>query len=126
MLKRIFSSLDVVASEYQKAGVKVVNAGYNSMVQSFPKQNFYDALGYSQEVIDKLLDDLVRRKGLESKEWLVENAIPQDDEWEDNFDIVSVPMEKSTEIVKKKVLDYLPLGPYKDNTYFVKRSMLIL
>lgn len=124
VVNRIFSSLDMVASEYKKAGVKIVNAGYNSMVKSFPKQDFYEALGYSQEKIEILFDNLVKSKGINSKEWLIEKALFKEDEWVGDFDVVSVPMEKSTEIVKKKVLDYLPLGPYKGNTYFVKRTLL--
>lgn len=124
VVNRIFSSLDVVASEYKKAGVKVVNAGYNSMVKSFPKQDFYEVLGYSQEKIDSLFDDLVKSKGLKSKEWLMEKALFKETEWVEDLEVVSIPIEKSTEIVKKKVLNYFPLGPYKGRTYFVKRSLL--
>lgn len=124
VVNRIFSSLDVVASEYQKAGVKVLNAGYNSIVKSFPKQDFYEVLGYSLEKIDSLFDDLVKSKGFMSKDWLIEKALPQNDDWTEDLDVISIPMEKSTEIVKKKVLGYLPLGPYNGKTYFVKRSLL--
>lgn len=47
-----------------------------------------------------------------------------DEEWEGSQDVVVVPMEKATAIVKKKVLEYLPLGPYKDMVYFVNRKII--
>lgn len=123
---RMFKNLDLVAKEYKKSGVKIVNAGYNSMVQSFPKQDFYEALGYSREKIDELFDDLVRSKGLESKEWLFEKAVLKEDVWDEELNVAVVPMEMATAVVKKKVLDYLPLGPYRDKLYFVNRKLIKL
>ena len=122
----MFKNLDLVAEEYKKSGVKIVNAGYNSMVQSFPKLDFYEALGYSQVKIDGLFDDLVRSKGLESREWLIEKAVLSEDVWEEDLDVVVAPMEMATAIVKKKDLDYLPLGPYQDKIYFVNRKLIKL
>lgn len=124
IVNKIFASLDRVAKEYRKAGVKIVNAGYNSAVKSFPKQDFYEALGYSQMKIDELFDALVKSKGLESKEWLFERAVKKNEEWGKPMDVVVVPMEKAAAIVKKKVLEYLPLGPYMDMVYFVNRELI--
>lgn len=121
---RMFKNLDLVAEEYKKSGVKIVNAGYNSAVKSFPKQDFYEALGYSEEKIDGLFDDLIKSKGLLSKEWLLEKAVVKQEAWVEPLDVVAVPMDLATTVVKKKVLDYLPLGPYKDNVYFVNRSLI--
>lgn len=126
IVNKIFASLDRVAKEYKKNGIKVVNAGYNSMVQSFPKQDFYEALGYSQEKIDGLFDDLVKSKGLVSPKWLFEKAAQKEDVWDEELDVAVVPMEMAAAIVKKKVLDYLPLGPYYDKLYFVNRKLIKL
>lgn len=124
IVNKIFASLDRVAKEFEKDGVKVVNAGYNSNVKSFPKLDFYEALGYSQEKIDELFDDLVKSKGLTSKEWLTDKAVKKEDVWNEELDVASVPMEMATTIVKKKVLDYLPMGPYRDRIYFVNRKLI--
>ena len=121
---RMFKNLDLVANEYKKAGVKIVNAGYNSAVKSFPKQDFYEALGYSKEKIDGLFEDLIKSKGLPSKQWLLEKAVMKHEAWDESLDAVAVPMDMATTIVKKKVLEYLPLGPYKDVVYFVNRSLI--
>ena len=124
IMKKMLASLDRVAREYKKAGVNIVNAGYNSMVKSFPKQEFYEALGYTQKKIDELFNDLVKSKGLPSMDWTLGKAIIKEHEWDESLDIVGVPMEKATEIVKKKIIDYLPLGPYKGVVYFVNRKII--
>ena len=124
IVNKIFASLDRVAKEYKKSGIKIVNAGYNSAVKSFPKQDFYKALGYSQKKIDELFEDLIRSKGLPSKEWLLDKAVLKQNVWEDSLDVVAIPLDMATTIVKKKVLEYLPLGPYKDIVYFVNRSLI--
>lgn len=124
ILDKIFASLDRVAVEYKKAGIKIVNAGYNSKVQSFPKQDFYEALGYTQEKIDGLFDDLVKSKCQMSKDVLLENAVQKEDDWSEELEIAAVPIALATDIVKKKVLDYLPLGPYKEQLYFVNRKLI--
>ena len=122
IMRKMLKSLDRVAEEYEKAGIRVVNAGYNSQVKSFHKLDFYEALGYSLDKIDGLFDDLLKSKGVESKEWLLRKAVLKDDVWDEELDVVSVPMEMATIIVKKKVLDYLPLGPYMDRVYFINRK----
>ena len=124
IVNKIFKSLDRVAEEYKKSGIKIVNAGYNSAVKSFPKQDFYEALGYSKEKIDGLFEDLIKSKGLPSKQWLLEKAVMKHEAWDESLDAVAVPMDMATTIVKKKVLEYLPLGPYKDVVYFVNRSLI--
>ncbi len=121
---RMFRNLDLVAEEYKKSGVKIVNAGYNSAVKSFPKKDFYEVLGYTQNDVDELFEDLLNSKGLKSKEWLLENAVKKIDDWDEEIAVVAVPMDKAAAIVKKKILDYLPLGPYKDVVYFVKRELI--
>lgn len=122
VVNRIFSSLDVVAKEYKEAGVKVTNAGYNSAVKSFPKKDFYEALGYTQEKIDMIFCDLVKSIGYKSIEIFLSKSTPVDGIWESDIEIASAPRDMATTLVKAKVLDYLPIGPYKDVIYFVNRN----
>jgi len=124
VVNRIFRALDVVASEYQNMGVKVINAGYNSLVESFPKQEFYKCLGYSQDKIDQLFRDLLESKGFPSLEKFVGKSVEMSSVWDDDLDIVAVPLKYVNDVVKNKVVDYLPLGPYKDKVYMVKREIL--
>lgn len=124
LVERIFKDLDVVAEEYRKSGISVINAGYDSMVKSFPKQEFYECLGYSQEKIDWLFDDLVRSKGVGSLKSMLRAAVEVDSIWEEDLDIAAVPIRIVKEIIPKKVIEYLPLGPYNGNVYMVNRKLL--
>ncbi|MEQ3237754.1 6-hydroxymethylpterin diphosphokinase MptE-like protein [Bacteroides cellulosilyticus] len=124
IVQNIFADLDCVAKEYSKSGVKVVNAGYNSKVRSFERQDFYECLGYSQEKIDKLFNDLVKSLGWESAATLLTQATKADGIWEGELEVVCIPTAKAVDVVKKKVLDYLPIGPYCGCLYFINRKLI--
>lgn len=124
IVQRIFSGLDRIATEYEKDGIKIVNAGYNSSVECFPKRNFYECLGYSQTEIDDIFEDLLRKIGFESINKFLEKVSDENEYWQGERDIVSVPANIATDIVRKKVLDYLPIGPYNDRLYFINRKII--
>lgn len=123
-IQKIFDNLDVVAKEYKKSGTKVTNAGYNSRVECFPKQDFYECLGYSQDKIDSLFLDLIKSLGFDCIESFIAKAIRKDEEWEECLELVAVPSNSATTIIKKKVIEYLPIGPYKDFVYMINRKYL--
>lgn len=124
VINNIFTNLDRVATEYKKDGVKVINAGYNSRVESFEKQDFFECLGYSQRQIDDLFEDLVKSLGFDSVDNLQTKATKIDGSWECELDIVCVPTIKAVNIVKEKVLNYLPIGPYRNYLYFINRKLV--
>ena len=125
VVSRIFKALDVVADEYKKLGKKVINAGYNSRVNSFPKQEFYQTLNYSQDKIDSLFEELVKSKGFDSLTKFFDLTVTVDSLWEGDLKIAAVPISIASEVVPKKVVEYLPLGPYKGYVYMVNRELLI-
>lgn len=124
IVNKIFASLDLVAREYAKYGVKVINAGYNSAVKSFPKKNFYEALGYQQDKIDALFEDLIMHLGFDSLQSFLSEAKSLKDVWNNDENVISAPMTDATRLIKQHVLDYLPVGPYKDVVYFIKRTII--
>ena len=124
LMDKIFANLDRVAEEYSKADIKVVNAGYNSKVESFPKQDFYDCLGYSKEKIDSIFEDLVRSKGFGSRAEFLGLATDTSGLWDDNRNIAAVPTALASDMIKSKIFDYLPIGPYEGKIYFINREFL--
>ena len=124
VVARMIANLDYIAEEYRKADVKITNAGYDSMVESFPKKDFYEALGYSQEKIDTIFEDLVISKGFASLNEFLQQAAEVGGSFEENLKIASVHMSKAGNVIKEKIVDYLPVGPYRDKVYLIKRNLL--
>lgn len=125
VINRIFRNLDYVAEVYKKSGVKVLNAGYNSNVESFPKQEFYKALGYTQEKIDSLFEELIISKGFVSLESFLNKVVVYDPSSDNDYEVIAIPLNFADEVIKKRILDYLPIGPYKNYVYLIKRNIII-
>ena len=124
LMDKIFANLDRVAEEYSKAGIKVVNAGYNSKVECFPKQDFYECLGYSKKKIDDIFEELVRSKGFGSRKEFMALATNTSELWDDNRKIAAVSVTHAGDMIKSKIFDYLPVGPYEGKIYFINREFL--
>lgn len=124
VVKHIFESLDVVAKEYKKYGVKVINAGYNSAVNSFPKIDFYEVLGYSESKIERMFEELLKSLKFKSIKEFTSYAVRVDDIWHDNIDVVVASEKYAQFLIKLKIIDYLPIGPYKKDIYFINRNLL--
>lgn len=124
IMRKILRSLERVNRIYNRAGIKVINAGYNSMVQCFPKRDFYETLGYTQEQIDALFEDLLLSLGFTSIEAFLDKSISVETLWTDDWDVVAAPLEKATEFVKVKIMEYLPIGPYNNHIYFINRKLI--
>lgn len=124
VVNRIFANLDYVAEEYKKTGTNVINAGYNSKVESFPKQDFYETLGYSEDKIDNLFEELVRSKGFNSLQSFLSTAVEMSSDFDNSYMIVAVPHEMAGNLIKKKILDYLPIGPYRGKVYLINRKSI--
>lgn len=124
VVNRIFANLDEVASEYKKSGTRVVNAGYNSKVASFPKCDFYECLGYSEEKIDGIFEELVISKGFDSLDSFLSQAKPMSEDNVLSGGIASVPIAMASDVIKKNILEYLPIGPYKGSVYLIDRKRL--
>lgn len=124
IVEKIFKNLDVVADEFRKSGTKVINAGYNSKVECFPKQDFYECLGYSKKEIDDIFEELVRDKGFGSRKEFLALATNTSELWDDNRKIAAVSVTHAGDMIKSKIFDYLPVGPYEGKIYFINRKFL--
>lgn len=124
LMDKIFANLDVVAEDYKKAGIKIVNAGYNSKVESFPKRDFYECLGYGKEKIDEIFEDLIKSKGFYSLTEFLNMSIDTNGLWDDDRTIAAVPTTFASDMIKSLIFDYLPVGPYEGKIYFINREFL--
>lgn len=59
IMKAQRDSFDYIGRNQKKYGTNIINAGYDSMVKSFPKVDFIESLGLSDEEIKKMFEDLL-------------------------------------------------------------------
>lgn len=106
--------------------IRTCNIGYDSKVECFEKNDFYQALGYDDNKIDMLFEDLVIKNGYAGLGSFIDDCKPIKtvEKWNDNMKLQSLPTEEALKIIKNKILSHLPLGPYKDKIYFLRRQIL--
>jgi hypothetical protein len=122
-------SIDAMRDRFAKAkqkfdilNIKSINIGYNSKVECFEKKDFYQALDYDNKKIDMLFEDLISKHGYSSYDEFNSKLLCTIAEWNDDEDIQSLPINEAIKIIKNVILTHIPLGPYKDKIYFIKRK----
>lgn len=112
-------------SEWFKAESNTVvkNAGYDSKLTCFEKVDFEKVLNFSKEQVDALFTEVVTSKGFANIDDInmQSHSCSSINEWDVNWDVVKVPTNYAVDIVKKVVLNYIPIGPYEGNVFFIKR-----
>lgn len=124
-MNEMLKSLDEISLWFKEnTSTKVYNAGYDSKVNSFERKDFMEILNYTDEKIDLLFLETVKKTGFSSINDLLIKAISYEsvEEFDDNIDVFSLPTEEAVKIIKSTILSYVPIGPYKDKIYFVKRN----
>ena len=128
VMNNMLNSLKGISEWFKtKTSTKVYNAGYDSKVEYFERKDFMDVLNYSEEKIDNLFEEVVKKFGYSSIADFQKKAFVCDkcDDFDENKEIISLPVEEGTQIVKKVILSFIPIGPYKGKMYFVNRNKML-
>jgi len=124
VVDNIMNSLHLISKRLAPDKCRAINVGYDSKVDYFPRKEFIESLQYSNEEIDKLFTDLIKKHGYESIEQINQQAtvIHAINEFNDLENLMVVPTEVAVQIIKDKIYSFIPLGPYKGHIYFIKRT----
>ena len=104
----------------------IFNAGLESRVASFPKVDFLETLGLNACEVQKRFEALLTEKTgyslreFESEYPFFESKKEVDSHTEVESFIVSIDV--GVELIKDKIEDYLPLGPFDKKYYFARRN----
>jgi hypothetical protein len=117
------NKFEKIKKKFDILNIKCVNIGYNSKVECFEKKDFYQALGYDDKKIDMLFEDLVVKNGFTDLATFLHQCkiLPSIEDWNDEEKLQLLPVDEAMKIIKNKIFTHLPLGPYKNNIYFLKR-----
>jgi len=124
VVDNIRNRLRDVASVMDRIGLRVLNAGYDSTVDFFERREFVAYVGKSSAEAAELFDDCVRRHTAFADAAAMHAVLPPLGESEARAAVGSfrVAADVGPRVLKGKVLTHLPLGPYGDSYYFVKRD----
>lgn len=120
IIDNIFRSLHFLKENADGEEFQIVNAGFNSKVDYFKRANIYEELGYSEEEIDTIFTELLQDfNGGDISSF-------QSIEKEDMDQIDDLNKFKADKKVALKLIKYfagvfIPLGPYKDQYYFIRK-----
>ena len=125
VVDNIFQNLKTVDECTRNSRTSIINIGYNSNVEYFSKQDFRKALGISCEKEKEIFEDLVKAKGFKSLDDFIGESIPQ---CSCNFPtdkrVISTNLDLGKTLIKSKIIDYLPIGPFEGKIFFIKRDMI--
>ncbi|MCF6171891.1 MAG: DUF115 domain-containing protein [Bacteroidales bacterium] len=127
VIQSIIDNLDFLGQNMDKFGLQILNAGYDSKVTSFPKVDFESLFQYDKDEKKKLFESLLSKNiEVKSIEQLEKNSVYlnayRDINDETRHFITSEELALS--IIKKVIFNYIPLGPFNCNYYFLKRDLL--
>ncbi|MDR1556307.1 MAG: DUF115 domain-containing protein [Tannerellaceae bacterium] len=117
MLRRFEQARDF----FEKRGVKIYNAGYGGRLEAFPRVHFESLFSFTDNEMKNLLNDcyFLKQKNLDFDSILrnVESCI------EDIPDeIINASIQEGCKYIPKLIKKYIPIGPYKERYYFIKRN----
>jgi hypothetical protein len=117
----MLEKFDEAKEFFDNRGVKIFNAGYGGKLEAFPRADFDSLFNLDDAQIQALLGT---SKVLKDRNLSFEQALnsPFVTEKADTYpDLFKTPGEFGVALIPQLILDYLPIGPYKDQFFFVKR-----
>lgn len=126
IIDNILNALDYLGINQKKYGTNIINAGYDSKVESFPKRNLLSLFSYSDSEKKQLFESLLSEH---SKYSSIEEFVEQNNEYTNSLSLDTfkeqdfyTSMEDAIIIYKIMIFTHLPLGPYNGKYYFIKRN----
>ncbi|GHU63233.1 hypothetical protein FACS1894123_05600 [Bacteroidia bacterium] len=117
MLKRF----DQARIFFDARGVNIYNAGVGGRLEAFPRVDFTSLFPFTDDKVIAILNDcsILKQKKIDLNT-LSENAKPFVENSQE--EIIKTTISKGCELIPKLIEKYVPIGPYKDEYYFIKRD----
>lgn len=129
VISNIVKNLDFLGENLETYNVNIINAGFSSKVKSFPRKYFFTLFNKTSDEIKHMFDELMMEKiGNDSTQFERDYPYVKTDEELNEIDgTISFYTTKQygLKLVRKKVHDYLALGPFNDKYYFILRTKKI-
>lgn len=101
---------------YKDKPTSIYNAGYGGKLEAFPRKSFDSVLNIPQEKIDDIFISVL--KSIDTDLTVDDFILYQENDVDCNF---KVEKNKGIMLIKSLILSHIPIGPYNDFYFFVKR-----
>lgn len=121
-----FEKFDEAAIFLKNNNVKGFNAGIGGKLESFERVNFKDLFTYSKkEELELMLSKFIDKVTSENLQDIFQSAlsITSEEEWDDNYNEIICNEEIGFELIPKKVVEFIPLGPFYGNYIFLNKKI---
>lgn len=126
VINNIVKNLDFLGDNLQRYDVNIVNAGFGSKVESFPKKDFFRLFNETPEEIKAIFDKLMIEKGgKDSTQFEADYPFVKTEEDLNSVDGTCsfyTTKDYGLKLARKKVHNYLALGPFEEKYYFTLRT----
>lgn len=129
IVNNILSNLKKLSKITDKLGIKIINAGYNSNVEYFPKVNFMDFLNLGENECLLLFNDTINSKtiyknleGLKSNSVFIALDSMMNLQLSVNY---FTDFSNGKKHIKKNIFTHVCFGPFEDKLFFVSRNNLV-
>ncbi|NQT03035.1 MAG: DUF115 domain-containing protein [Planctomycetes bacterium] len=130
VIQNVFRNLEYVSGLLPELNIKIINAGYDSKLDYFPRVDFHKVFNLSDESIETLFFECLSKNSdyesifqFESENDKINSIDNFQPSKENDF---YMDLENALKIMNKAVFTHIPIGPYNNKYYFIKRQQLSL
>jgi hypothetical protein len=124
VINNIMKNLRYLSAVADKFSINIINAGYDSRVECFPKLDFQGLFDYSEAEKEKLFNECLSQNtkyNSISKLLADSEELTDKKQFDKNLGNFFVNEEEGVSLISKAVFSHIPYGPYGNRYYFVKR-----
>lgn len=121
----IISNLEYLSGKTKELNLEIINVGYDSKLKCFPRNDYMTLFDYSVDQKEALLNNCFKRNTSFASMKDFELASIKLSDVENLHDGIShfrIPANDAFKIINKYIFSHIPIGPYNNQYYFVKRK----
>jgi len=125
VIDNTIKDLDYLAQYATSKDFSIVNAGYDSKLSSFAKTDFLELVNKDEHEVEALFVDLFYKVATEQNLKLNIEKVPTypfNDSEIESCSAFKIESGEGIGQISKLIFKFIPLGPYKEYYYFIKRK----
>jgi hypothetical protein len=125
VIENTIKNLNYISRRVISDGFRIINVGFDSKLECFPKQDFNTLLGFSSNEKKKIFLDLLSK--VADLKSVRDQALSQFAEFDCDNELEALgsftcSLDTALSLINKAIFTHIPVGPFEDKYYFVKRN----